>query len=177
MNRFKMIAAGVAFAVMGTGGFAATIDTTGYTSTNLDTLDGFASLDNEGGLFSAVDFGGDVFLGAFLPFSDTSAELNYFGFATILASIETSVMTEMVQFLFADGMTRYLLTVDATGSLDVITGDPVNFLDRDEFALFDVDATITLDQLDLVNVVPLPAGMVLLLTGMGALAFLRRRSS
>jgi hypothetical protein len=176
MNIFKTMAASAALAVLGSTSFAATIETTGYTSTNLETLDGFAFFDAENFAFDAESFDGFITLNAFLPFADTDASLDYLGFAAILDSIQVSVMTELAQFLFADGLTRYLLTVDATGNTDVKTGDDVNFQDSDDFALFDVNATIKLDRLDLIktNVVPLPAGMVLLLTGIGGLALVRR---
>ena len=172
MNRLKSLGAAAAISVMGSASFAVPIDTTGYTSTNLETLDGFALYDVENGFFAADTIGFEILLGSFLPFADTDADLDYIGFTDILTSIQVSAMTESVQFLFEDGMTRYLLDIDASGN-------GADFLDTGSFAFSDVEAQITLDRLDLdnLNVIPLPAGLPLMLSGVACFAWLRRKKN
>lgn len=171
MNKLFSMVAGAALAVCGSAAFAAPIDTTGYTVTNLESAAGFAYYDVSVDIFTATDLGGLMAVDSDAPISNASATLSYAGLGPILGpAIESSIMTESAQFLFADGATRYLVTVDATGS-------GADFTDADPFAFYDVDADITLDRLDLIADVPLPASLPLVVIGMAGFAMVTRRKS
>lgn len=146
---------------------AATIDTSAY-----------------GARVTVLDAGGTVFYDAASPFFETRGDggglaldtfdLNDPGQAALDADMigriltgadQIAVATEMVQFLFVDGATGYLVTVDATGA-------GVDFSDAD--ALIDTVAQVRLEQLTTAQV-PVPAALPLLLAGIGGLAGLRCR--
>jgi hypothetical protein len=168
MNKLNSMVGGMALAVFGTAGFAAPIDTTGYTVTNLESLSGNAYYDVFLNLFTAGDLGAVINLLSDAPITNASATLDYTGLGPILGpAIMSDILAETAEFLFEDGATRYLLTIDATGA----GGD---FTDINSFALSDVDAQIMLDRLDLIRDVPLPASLPRILGGVGAFGLMRR---
>lgn len=150
---------------------AASIDISDYDNrTTLLTVEGSVFYDGLSDLFVASDGDLTISVDSFLTTDPLNAALDYSALPEILSpAAAVAVMEEVVEFLFVNGATGYLLIVDATG-----TG--VDFTAPGFF--IDADAQLTLDELsDNAAVIPLPASLPLALGGLAGLAFisLRRR--
>lgn len=159
-----MIFGGVLATLSGEAG-AATIDTSRFGgATVLFEGDGFILLDAAGGVTTAGDLLGDLFLDSFNPADPLDSSLDFVDFAAPLSpAVDFTIMAEMIQFLFEDGGFAFLFTADAAG-----TG--VDFTDPG--GLFDVDARVRLERL---AAIPLPATAPLILVALGSLAVVARR--
>jgi hypothetical protein len=173
MKHYLGLIVGAIMALTGAAANASTIDTSGYdTSTAVLTNEsGFVFYDGFGDFFDAFDFGGQVTVtSAFFVSSPlTSSSFVPAAPAPIVGNLtQISVATEVVEFLFEDSGLGFLVTVDVTGQgLDFT--DPLGFVATDAF--------ISLTELSNAPAIPLPAGLPLLLTGLGGMVVLRRKKA
>ena len=85
------------------------------------------------------------------------------------STITSSIMAEVMEFFFDAGSEGYLVTID-------VTGQGLDFTDTDPFNIFSTDAEVSLVEFGKpAAVVPLPAGLPLMLAGLGAFAVVSRR--
>ena len=117
MNRLQAAILGLFLAIGPSQVAAVPIDTSDFDSqTRLVETTGSVFFDGFADIFIASDVGSTVSVDSFLVSDPTNASLDFVDLPSILSpATAVSIMEEMVEFLFEDGNTGYLLVVDVTG--------------------------------------------------------------
>ena len=170
MYKFMTVVAGAAFAALGSLANAAPIDTSAYDNaiSLVDDTNGYVLFDGPSDFMSAEDSLGDLLVDSFIVSDPLDAVLSYdngVDAAFVVSASAASVMEKMIQLLFEDGATGYLVTIDIGTQ---------NFDFTDSNSDFDTSATVRLEKLTTVSTIPLPASLPLILAGFGGLVAVRR---
>ena len=170
MNRLQAAILGLFLAIGPSQVAAVPIDTSDFDSqTRLVETTGSVFFDGFADIFIASDVGSTVSVDSFLVSDPTNASLDFVDLPSILSpATAVSIMEEMVEFLFEDGNTGYLLVVD-------VTGQGIDFTDVTSFV--DTEGRITLDELTRVAPLSVPPTLPLLIAGVAGLALVRRARS
>lgn len=166
---FKWAAAAV-LSVVAMQAQAAVVDTSAYdTTTNVvDDALGNLSFDTVNGNFAGSDGFSDLFVANTDLTDDSTFNLD-FGFGTpqavnITGATESHFGTDIIELLFEESGTGYLVTFETTGGIDFTSTS----------ASYSGGANARLDVLT-VAAIPLPATLPLVLAGIGALTLTARR--